>query len=105
MMMLLALLPFGAQGEDKVGIDGVISDFHCGDNCYLVLDTAGGKELIALCTAPQCESWIVNGAIPPEVIGARVNVRVEEGLQFDSGGNVMAAFPAIANIHFSAEDY
>ena len=86
-----------ASGDDFV-VRGSILSFVCGDNCYLLIETADDSEVAALCTAPVCRTWIAANAIPDELIGAALVVNVGAAIQYDGGGNPTGAFPAFTDI-------
>jgi len=75
--------------KPKQIVKGVISDYGCGDNCYLTITDVGGKEISGLCTAPLCQQWNENAEMPAKFKGKKVIVTVGKGLQYDGEGNVM----------------
>jgi len=77
---------------------GTIAGFECGDNCYLTIKTSGGGELTGLCVAEACEPWLVEAAMPAELVGKPVSVTVGVGQQLDNEGNVMGDFPSFTTV-------
>lgn len=98
-VLILAAALSGAAlaAKDKV-ISGVISDYQCGDNCYLTIKDAGGRERTGLCTAPLCEQWNAEVAMPARFKGRKVRVTVEQGQQFDGEGKVAGELDAFSKI-------
>ena len=84
-------LPAHAAGKR---VDGRIKSFECGDNCYLTIVTKSGKELNALCAAKACEPWNAETEIPRDLIGRKVRVTLDTGVQLDGSGNEMGSYPA-----------
>lgn len=67
-------------------LNGRISEFVCGDNCYLTVVDDFGKKHDGLCVAPACAAWNKAAAIPSWLKGRQVSVRIGMGAQIDSGG-------------------
>ncbi|MBV5308907.1 hypothetical protein [Chromatium okenii] len=87
LLALFSVLFFNtANAKDRV-IEGVISDYACGDNCYLTIVDAKGKERGGLCGAPLCEKFDEDDM--SKFKGRKVRVTVGRGVQKDSAGNVM----------------
>jgi hypothetical protein len=93
----LVVSTLAARSADA-SVSGTISDFECGDNCYLTIRTGDGEDLTGLCVAETCEPWFVEQAIPQELIGKPVTVTVGEGQQVDASGTVMGDFPAFTTV-------
>jgi hypothetical protein len=85
-----------APDNTKQIVKGVISDYGCGDNCYLTITDAGGKEISGLCTAPLCQQWNEKAEMPAEFKGKKVIVR--KGLKYDGEGNVMGEMESFEKI-------
>ncbi len=85
-------------------IEGTISDFECGDNCYLTITDNRGKERIGLCLASLCNSWTALQVMPARYKGKRVKVTIGKGTQFDGGDNVIGRMDAFTNIQFTEPD-
>ena len=85
------------NAKDKI-IEGIISEYECGDNCYLTIIDAGGKEHIGLCTASLCQKWNEKVEMPAKFKGKKVRITVGKGLQYDAGGNVMGEMDAFKKI-------
>ena len=79
-------------------IVGVISDYSCGDNCYLTITDSKGKAHQGLCTAPICAPWNEVAEMPDSYKGKRVRVTVGKGLQLYGNGEVFGNFPAFRKI-------
>lgn len=67
-------------------LNGRISEFVCGDNCYLTVVDDFGKKYDGLCVAPACAAWNKAAAIPSWLKGRQVSVRIGTGVQTDSSG-------------------
>ena len=70
-------------------IEGTISEYICGDNCYLTIVDKNGEEHGGLCGAALCEKWNEAGDMPVQFKGRAVRVTVGKGYQYDGEGNVM----------------
>lgn len=81
-------------------ITGTIRGFECGDNCYLTIVDRKKAEQVGLCSAPECESWNEQTAMPSRYKGKRVTVTVGQGQQVDDSGNVMGEMMAFKKIKF-----
>ncbi|CCV11097.1 hypothetical protein [Mesorhizobium sp. STM 4661] len=81
-------------------ITGTIRDFECGDNCYLTIVDRKKVEQVGLCSAPECESWNNQTAMPSRYKGKRVTVTVGQGQQVDDSGNVMGEMMSFTKIRF-----
>lgn len=57
-------------------IEGVISEYGLGENYYLVIKDASGKEHTGLCAAPLCQKWNEASKMPDEFKGQKVKVTV-----------------------------
>ena len=86
--LLTLELHSSANAQDDV-IRGFIVGYECGDNCYLTIMDRSATEHTGLCSAPECEEWNENAAMPSDLIGKRVRVTVGEGVQYDADGNEM----------------
>lgn len=75
------------SAKEKI-IEGLISEYECGDNCYLTIKDAEGKEHIGLCAAPLCRKWNESAEMPIEFKGRKVRITVGKGLQYDGEGNI-----------------
>ena len=91
--------PVFAASQSEV-IEGRIRKFECGDNCYLTIVDAVGKEHVGLCTAPECAAWNRNVAMPPRFRGKKVIVSTGQGVQRDGSGHVMGRMTAFKKIRF-----
>lgn len=92
--------PTEAAASGKRVVEGAIVRFECGDNCYLTIRDASGKERTGLCAAPQCAPWNDVAEMPKSFEGRRVSVSVGRGKQFDGAGNVMGVTDAFQRIEF-----
>ncbi len=52
-----------ATDSDAEEVKGTITNYICGDNCYLTITREAGAELTALCVADVCDPWNANA--PP----------------------------------------
>ena len=85
------------QAKDRV-IAGVISEYECGDNCYLMITDASGKAHSALCAAPLCQPWNEQAEMPARFKGKPVRATVGKGQQYDGEGHAMGAMDAFKKI-------
>ncbi|MBB1073094.1 hypothetical protein HUU62_01525 [Rhodoferax sp. 4810] len=98
------------NAKDRI-IEGVISEYECGDNCYLTIIKSNGKEHTGLCTAALCQKWNENAEMPVKFKGQKVRITVGKEFQYDGSGNVagepMDSFDKIIlnleNIYFAAD--
>lgn len=79
-------------------IEGTISDFECGDNCYLTIADENGKEHTGLCSAPLCTSWVAEQMMPESYKGKRVKVTIGKEKRFDGAGNLVDTADAFTQI-------
>ena len=99
-----AALPFGAnqmeaQKSKAANImEGTISNFGCGDNCYLTITDGKGKEHIGLCLAPLCNAWAGLQEMPAQYKGKRVQVMIGKGKQYNASGKVMGTHDAFTRV-------
>lgn len=86
------------KAQAKV-IEGTISRYECGDNCYLIITDKKGKEHTGLCAAsPLCTRWNQETVMPDSYLGKRVRVTVGKGKQVDGAGDVMGTMDAFTKI-------
>jgi uncharacterized protein len=81
-------------------LQGVISSYDCGDNCYLTITDAKGADHIGLCSAPTCDSWNEVAEMPASFKNKPVEVVIGKGTQYDGGGNVMGEMDAFEEVIF-----
>lgn len=81
-------------------LTGTIVSYECGDNCYLTLKDEQGTEHVALCTAPQCDSWNELAAMPASFLQKKVQVNLGRAKQYDGAGNEMGEMDAFDSISF-----
>lgn len=81
-------------------LTGTIVSYECGDNCYLTVKDEQGTEHVALCTAPQCDSWNEVAAMPKSFLKKKVQVSVGRAKQYDGAGNEMGEMDAFDSITF-----
>ncbi len=81
-------------------LTGTIVGYECGDNCYLTVKDEQGTEHVALCTAPQCDSWNEVAAMPKSFLKKKVQVSVGRAKQYDGAGNEMGEMDAFDSITF-----
>jgi hypothetical protein len=75
-------------------LEGVITSYECGDNCYLTITDKQGTEHSGLCTAPLCAAWNEAAEMPANFQNKRVKASVGTGTQQDGSGNVMGEMDA-----------
>jgi uncharacterized protein len=85
------------SATDKT-LDGVITSFECGDNCYLTITDKQGEQHSGLCSAPLCDAWNMASEMPAKFKNQKVTATVGTGTQYDGGGNVMGEMDAFAAI-------
>src|SRR5262249_6688866 len=105
---VLCALIFGmaaAQAAPKSRVvEGTITHYECGDNCYLTIRDSNRRDHVGLCTAPLCQSWNQNAKIPNRFIGKPVKVTVGRGKQVDGEGTtVMGTFDAFNHIELLSD--
>lgn len=81
-------------------IEGTISGFDCGDNCYLTITDKKGKKHNALCSKSACSAWFEKQSMPKRFIGKRVKVTIGKGKQYDGGGNLMGTMDEFIKVQF-----
>lgn len=79
-------------------LEGLITSYECGDNCYLVITDKQGEQHSGLCTATLCEPWNEVAEMPTKFQNQKVKVTVGTGTQYDGGGNVMGEMDAFETI-------
>ena len=76
-----------------------ITDYVCGDNCYVEYRGADGETTTAMCNTALCNSWFEVQAMPESEKGKRYAVRMGTTQQFDNEYRVMEEdFPAIVEM-------
>ncbi|MER2606937.1 MAG: hypothetical protein ABTQ29_13970 [Siculibacillus sp.] len=96
--LAVALLASPALAAGGRPIEGEISAFECGDNCYLTVVTDAGKEINALCAVGPCVSWAENAEMPAKFVGRRVGGTLGSGMRYDGDGNKMGKYPAFETL-------
>ena len=81
-------------------LTGTIESYECGDNCYLTVKDEQGTEHVALCTAPQCDSWNEVAAMPNSFLKKKVQISFGRAKQYDGAGNEMGEMDAFDSITF-----
>lgn len=79
-------------------MEGTITDFGCGDNCYLTITDGQGTEHTGLCAASLCSAWNDAAAMPIMYTGKRVRVVIGKGTQLAYDGEVMGTMDAFTSI-------
>lgn len=87
-------------GAEPHSETGKIKRYECGDNCYLIMTTAKGRELTALCIAKICKTWNQNTVMPKKFIGKKIIAKMGTGEQLYGDGTVVGDFPAFVDIKF-----
>jgi hypothetical protein len=78
-----------------------IKSFECGDNCYLIVTDARGREIAGLCEAKACQPWNEKTEIPRKLVGRQVSITTGVGVQRDAEGNVMGKMKSFRKIDFA----
>ena len=78
-----------------------IKSFECGDNCYLIVTDAKGREVTGLCEAKACQPWNEKTQIPRKLVGRQVLITTGVGVQRDGGGAVMGKMKSFRKIEFA----
>jgi len=86
------------QTSGDVTIEGTITDFGCGDNCYLSVTDGQGTEHSGLCAASLCDAWNDAGEMPAMYKGKRVRAVMGKGTQVDGFGEAVATMEAFTSI-------
>jgi hypothetical protein len=87
------------KGKATKIIEGTISGYECGDNCYLTITDQKGKKHEALCSAPLlCRQWNKRAMMPDSYKGKRVKVTIGKGKRFDGEGNVVDTSDAFTKL-------
>ena len=86
-----------AQAGQRV-IEGIISQYECGDNCYLTIVDNAQREHVGLCAAPLCRPWNKDAEMPTQFIGRRVKATIRQGTQLSGSGKVVGKFDAFNRI-------
>lgn len=81
-------------------LEGTISGYECGDNCYLIITDKKGKKHTGLCHATFCNASWAWQTMPARYKGKRVRVTVGKGTQIDGEGDVMDTMDAFTKIQF-----
>ena len=93
------LVNASAYAGDKV-VTGVISDFGCGDGCYLTITDQQGVEHSGYCSAKICDAWNESGEMPSKYRGKKVKTTVGASMQVDGAGNEMGEIGDFLKIVF-----
>lgn len=93
------LLLATANAKERV-IEGWITGYECGDNCYLTIIDSNKKEYTALCAAPLCQRWNEETQMPARFKRQKVKVTIGRGVQYDGGGHLMGQMDAFKKIEF-----
>jgi hypothetical protein len=78
--------------------EGKITNFECGDNCYLTVVDTQGKEHTGLCLASLCNEWSALQAMPARYRGKLVRFVKGKGTQYDADGNAVSTTDAFSSI-------
>jgi hypothetical protein len=101
MTVLFLATPNKVEAQKKTAvrtIDGTISEYSCGDNCYLTITDKKGKKHTGLCNAPLCSKW--DDEMPTSYKGRKVRVTVGKAPRYDGSGNVVDRYDAFMKIQF-----
>lgn len=97
MAAILAICPDGLAAGKRT-VMGTIRSYECGDNCYLTIVDARGKQHDGLCHALLCGAWNNAQEMPKRFIGRKVRVTITTGVQVNAEGDPMGDFPAFRKI-------
>lgn len=98
---IVAICSFSAPAFGGELLTGKISEFQCGDNCYLTITDPVGKPHVALCAAPECEEWNREGQMPASFRGKSVEAKINhDGIQLDGEGTEVGRFDAVEKLSF-----
>ena len=89
-----------AQKKPARVIVGTISEYECGDNCYLTIIDVKGKKHHALCAAALCRPWNENAEMPSRFKGRKVRATLGRGNRYDGSGDLVDRYPAFTTIRF-----
>jgi hypothetical protein len=103
-ILLLAAVGGFALPASAASLEGKITGYECGDNCYLTVMDASGEEHTGLCTATLCESWNAETAMPDSFKGTQVKIKVGTGTQVDGSGNNMGDMESFDEIELLGAD-
>lgn len=83
-LILSALLPAPGWAQDTPGapapvqsLAGTLLAYECDAECLLVVLDGAGTQRRGLCLAQPCERWTADRAIPADLLGRAVLLRVE----------------------------
>lgn len=79
-------------------MEGTITEFGCGDNCYLAFTDDQGTDHSALCAASLCSAWNEAGEMPAMYKGKRARFVIGKGMQVDGFGEAVAEMDAFTRI-------
>lgn len=100
-LVLFLILPNKIEPQKRKAarvIEGTISNFECGDNCYLTIIDKNGKEHTGLCLASICNPWTAVQTMPPRYKGRNVRATLGKGKQYNAAGKVMGTADAFTSI-------
>lgn len=86
-------------------LEGTITDYECGDNCYLTITDKKGKEHIGLCAArPLCTKWNAEAIMPERYKGRSVKVTIAKGRLLTGAGDVAGTMDAFTTLQFTESE-
>lgn len=103
MVVLFLAVPNKIEAQKRKAakiIEGTISGYLCGDNCYLTITDKRGKEHTGLCSAPVCRKWNAVAMMPDSYKGKRVRVTIGKGTLLTYDGHVVGTSDAFTSIQF-----
>ncbi len=107
MVVLLLAVPNKVEAQKRKAatriIEGTISSYDCGDNCYLTITDKNGKEHKGLCAASICTKWGW-GAMPDSYKGRRVRVTIGKGKRLSGAGEVIGPMDAFTRVQFTESE-
>lgn len=104
MLVLFLAVPNKVEGQKRKAatriIEGTISSYDCGDNCYLTIIDKNGKDHKGLCTAPICSKWNREVMMPDSYKGKSVRVTIGKGTLLTGAGDVAGTMDAFTRVQF-----
>lgn len=88
-----------AYGKSRTRtLEGIITSYECGDNCYLTITDLHGQDHTGLCGASICELWGKDESSFSRYKGKKVRITVDKGQQVNGEGEVMGEMDEFVKI-------
>lgn len=86
--------------SQEITVEGVVTNYLCGDNCYLTIKDNKGLEATGLCTAELCGKYNWKDAEMKKLQGKRAIVRLKKdtGIQYDGNGDPVSKMHEITKL-------